>query len=94
MSWSSSPRRSELPSNWDQIRADVLEDEEYSCRRCGEYANQVDHINDRHDHSRDNLQALCARCHGKKTALEGKMARYRLAPIRGKRWEPHPGMKT
>lgn len=93
MSWSSSARRTELPSNWDQLRREVLQDENYSCRRCGAFANQADHIGDRHNHSRDNLQPLCEPCHRKKTAREGKLARYRLAPIRGKRFEPHPGMR-
>lgn len=91
MSWEESVRRTELPGNWEQIREDVLEDEQFKCRKCGQPATDVDHINNRHDHSRNNLQALCRRCHRQKTALEGKLARYGLAPKRGKRFEPHPG---
>ncbi|WP_442791556.1 HNH endonuclease [Micromonospora sp. NBC_01813] len=93
MSWSGSARRSELPSNWTQIRNTVLEEEGFACRICGGEANQVDHIGDRMNHERANLQALCEQCHRRKTALEGQMARYRLAPVRGKRFEPHPGMR-
>lgn len=95
MSWDNSVRRSELPSNWEQLRRAVLFDEHGDrrpCRRCGGYATDVDHIGDRHDHSPSNLQPLCRRCHRSKTALEGKLARYGMTPKRGQqRFEPHPG---
>jgi 5-methylcytosine-specific restriction protein A len=58
---------------WRAIRERVLY-EEPLCRECkanGKItaATQVDHIDeDSHNNSRDNLQALCAPCHSRKTA--------------------------
>lgn len=94
LSWASNVRRKELPPGWvSVIRPRILRRDRYTCQQCGAPANQVDHIRRGNDHSDSNLQALCEKCHRRKTAREGKEARYGLAPRRGKRFEPHPGMK-
>ena len=64
---------------WRRIRADVLLEELYRCRTCGQYADQVDHIDgDSHNNTRDNLQALCLRCHSRKTWKEQHHGRTSL----------------
>lgn len=58
---------------WQTIRAIVLA-EEPCCRKCGEPSSMVDHITPLRQggtHARENLQALCRSCHGKKTARDG-----------------------
>jgi len=58
--------------DWPRIRARVLI-EEPLCRRCGEDSRHVDHIVPKSQGGTDdraNLQALCSRCHSKKTASE------------------------
>lgn len=99
MSWKSAERKRELPANWEQLRLVVLERDDYRCRwiengtRCNSHANHVDHIERGNDHRLSNLQSLCEAHHRRKTSREGKEARYGLAPRRGKRFEPHPGIR-
>ena len=59
-------------ARWRKMRADFLENNPF-CARCDNYAYHVDHIVPKSNGGRDtpqNLQALCASCHGKKTTLE------------------------
>lgn len=57
---------------WQRIRRRVLLRDVFCRRGCGELAAHVDHIvdiaNGGDPYDLDNLQALCARCHGQKTA--------------------------
>lgn len=99
MPWETSNRRQELPPNWySGIRPRILERDGHRCqwRRtrgiCGSPANQVDHIGDRHDHSDDNLQALCAWHHRKKTEQESADARRKIAAKGRLPVERHPGL--
>lgn len=99
MPWGNDHRRaSELPKNWQEIRAKVFKDASYRCewqlsdgRRCEEVATDCDHIGDRHDHSPSNLRALCGPHHDMRTAWQGieakraKRAAAKLPP------EGHPG---
>ncbi|MGK5520312.1 HNH endonuclease [Micromonospora sp. URMC 107] len=99
MTWEGSDRRARLPSNWGTIRRRILRRDGYKCRqvfstgeRCGAPANQVDHIERGDDHRPDNLQALCAYCHGVKTAGEAVEARRASPrPTRARPAERHPG---
>jgi 5-methylcytosine-specific restriction enzyme A len=62
---------------WRKIRARVLERDGHTCRRCGQVANQVDHVVPKHKGGSDdeaNLVSLCRRCHDKKTGREGRLA--------------------
>src|SRR5690348_10696518 len=100
MSWDrTSRRKAELPANWKALRLEVLERDGYRCqwfengKRCGKPANNVDHVKRGNDHRKENLQALCEMHHARKSSREGKEARYGLAPRRGKRFEPHPGLR-
>lgn len=56
------------------LRALVLVEELYTCRACGLYGDQVDHIDGKasewDDYRRDNLQCLCLSCHSAKTMRE------------------------
>ena len=54
---------------WKLQRARVLARDEYLCRHCGAFGDQVDHI---HDNAHevvddDQLQTLCLPCHSAKT---------------------------
>lgn len=73
MTWQrngSSKRRLELPSNWTAIRAAVIRRDK-TCVLCGQPGNQVDHIDDPHDHSLTNLRLLCVPHHAARTARQG-----------------------
>jgi 5-methylcytosine-specific restriction enzyme A len=73
-------------STWKRVRLRVLR-EEPTCRACGAASTQVDHIipfrpevgGSRYD--RANLQALCERCHGEKSAADRRnLARMHRRP--------------
>lgn len=56
---------------WRVLRYIVLRRDEYECRACGKFGDQVDHIdNDSHNNDLGNLQTLCIACHSRKTAAE------------------------
>lgn len=89
--WQGSDRKQELPANWEEIRAAVLEDDDRQCRIrypgiCAGEATDVDHIRRGNDHQRGNLQAACRACHRRKSGQEGAAARV---PLR-RPPEPHP----
>lgn len=100
--WSSSTRRDRLPADWSKIRTRVLKRDSFRCqwrlpsgRRCGEYANQVDHIRPGDDHGMENLQSLCEDHHAIKSSSEGGQARAekrRQISSRFRRVEEHPGL--
>ena len=60
---------------WEAIRLQVLIRDNWQCRHCGRVCGdrweaQVDHIvplRQSENHSEENLQTLCIRCHLKKT---------------------------
>ena len=55
---------------WFAIRKQVLDRDEYTCADCFGYGNHVDHKDGNAlNNSLSNLQVLCIRCHGRKTAL-------------------------
>lgn len=87
--WEGSARTDELPHDWAQIRAAVLERDRYRCS-CGAQATDVDHIRPGNDHSLTNLQALCRRCHTAKSSREGNQARWQHRRARPP--ERHPGL--
>ena len=81
MAWEGSDRRSRLPADWQARRLRVLRRDRYACqhrdpagRKCNAPANEVDHIERGDDHRDTNLQALCRKHHGEKTAAEGHAA--------------------
>ncbi|UOR02083.1 hypothetical protein MUN77_01745 [Leucobacter allii] len=92
-------RKETLPPDWWRIRGHVLKRDGHRCqhvrydtgRKCGKHANQVDHINDRNDHSYSNLQSLCDYHHQAKTSSQGGTAaalkRRKDATLR------HPGIR-
>lgn len=61
---------------WKALRLQVLERDGWACVECGSHIRlEIDHIEpvrDRPDlsYSLGNLQALCGRCHSRKTRLE------------------------
>jgi 5-methylcytosine-specific restriction protein A len=84
MTWDDSQRRKhELPDDWTQRRAAVLERDGGTCQLrydvCTVQATDVDHVGDRFDHRLTNLRAVCRPCHNRHTAQQGaaaKNARY------------------
>lgn len=63
---------------WNPLREEVLKRAGYQCQaiqedtgeRCKARATQVDHMGAADDHRIENLQALCARHHARKTSRE------------------------
>jgi len=90
--WSDSPA---LGRGWAGIRAKVLRDSAGVCAACkGDGACEVDHIVSRrmggtNDYS--NLQALCKRCHARKSSAEGNAAKARKRAARIRPEGRHPG---
>lgn len=61
---------------WRAIRRDILQRDRCTCRHCGQYGNQVDHVNgDSHDQRPENLQTLCVQCHSRKTLADARASR-------------------
>lgn len=101
--WSNSNRRERLPPEWPAIRRRILKRDNRECQHrdrgsreiCGDFANEVDHIQHGDDHSDGNLQALCSWHHARKSSSEGGAARaVKRRQIRSKyrRTEDHPGL--
>lgn len=99
--WRGSTRKDTLPSDWDTvIRPAILRRDKHRCRHirtdtqlpCGEYANQVDHIDQsrRWDHAPANLQSLCEYHHQVKSSAEGGRA---AAARRNSAHRRHPGIR-
>ena len=56
---------------WRRIRREVLARDLYTCRVCGKYGNEVDHIDgDDGNNDPENLQTMCKRDHAAKTRKE------------------------
>ena len=59
---------------WARIRRTVLDADNWKCRNCGGYGNEVDHIiplwKNGEPYQADNLQTLCRDCHIDKTRKE------------------------
>lgn len=101
--WAGSPRRSELPRNWPEIRLAQLKLDSFRCkaelpdgRRCPEMATDVDHIDNQERHSHRvgvDLQSLCGPHHRRKSAMEGVAARARKAAQARRPPEIHPGTR-
>lgn len=99
MAWDSSDRRTDLPANWRDIRASILERDRHSCQWpltfggvCGVHANEVDHKRGRTNHALENLWALCPTHHQAKTQREARQAKPRRVS-RKRPTEQHPGKR-
>lgn len=58
-------------SKWRAIRLIVLTEDCWTCKQCGGYGDQVDHMDgDPMNNARSNLQTLCHACHSTKTVKE------------------------
>lgn len=98
--WKNSNRRNELPSNWQQLRIQVLIRDGYQCtfideastRRCEKHATDVDHIVHGNDHTLRNLRALCQWHHKKKTSMEGNQSPMRRSTSNSRPKPAHPGI--
>lgn len=101
--WQGSNRRLELPPDWEKIRLAVLGRDRYRCQhirfdtgeKCGRYANQVDHIDNRDSYALIDLQSLCQYHHREKSSREGGQASQAARRRRwgGKPVKPlHPGI--
>jgi 5-methylcytosine-specific restriction enzyme A len=82
-----------VPSNWRSLRLNVLRRDGFRCA-CGASAQEVDHIlpvAEGGTHELENLVAICAGCHTRKTHEEQQRGRERRQARRAPRREPHPG---
>jgi 5-methylcytosine-specific restriction protein A len=98
MTWAGT-RKAELPPDWQQRRQVVLARDGGRCvgldgNYCGWHATDVDHIDDRDDHSIENLRSLCGHHHRKRTAQQALEARRRKAARLQRPSTPHPGRKA
>lgn len=98
MAWSTSDRSSRLPSNWEsEIQPKILARDDHKCQLawpgCQGEATEVDHILRGDDHRAKNLQAVCERCHAKKSAREGNQAKAKYKALRSRPQERHPGLR-
>ena len=63
-------------SVWKRLRRRVLDAVNWRCAMCGQYGNEVDHIQPLHlggaEYDLANLQVLCTGCHIRKTAGENR----------------------
>jgi len=50
---------------WREKRREFLEEENYECERCGEYATQVHHktYENLGEEEKDDVEVLCHNCH-------------------------------
>lgn len=96
--WQGSDRKTRLPPDWYRIRARVLTRDRRRCQLgytgCLGKATQVDHIQPGDNHDETNLQAVCTECHTAKSAREGAEARARIASLRRRPLEQHPGLRS
>lgn len=80
---------------WRRLRVIVLDRDHGICHVCQQPdANEVDHVNGRHDDDRlDNLAAIHAYpCHARKSSAEGHAAKARNAALTRRPAEAHPGV--
>jgi 5-methylcytosine-specific restriction protein A len=99
MPWSTSDRAERLPEDWEsKIQPRILKRDHFKCKiawpGCQVVATEVDHILRGDNHADENLQAVCERCHARKSALEGNAAKARLKALRRRPPERHPGLRT
>lgn len=78
--WAGSNRRDELPPDWPKLRVVQLKKDGYRCTwrlpsgaRCPRKATDVDHYDDKDDHSK--LRSLCAHHHLKRTSKQANDAK-------------------
>ena len=69
------PKRNYSDPEYTRNRTIVLEQAGYRCAQCGAPTRIVDHISRTAGHELTNLQALCIRCHNRKTAVESRRGR-------------------
>ena len=59
---------------WKRLRLMILDRDNWRCRECGRYGNEVDHIQPLQRggdlYAESNLECLCKSCHLVKTATE------------------------
>lgn len=97
MTWSTSTRSKRLPSNWSSITREYLKENKVCKLRykgCLIQATEVDHKIPGDNHDISNLQAVCERCHAKKSSREGNQAKTKLRSLRKRPKKRHPGSRV
>ena len=86
MAWGKGNKRTSTQA-WANLRRQVFTRDGHTCANCGNYGNEVDHINNTLVEGYDNLnnlQVLCVQCHKAKTTIESQRARgmkYKRKPL-------------
>lgn len=78
--WKPSSGMRPLPSNWKSLAKRVRQRDDFKCKLCGRWGNEVDHIIPRSQNGSDemvNLRVLCSSCHSKKTEQEKRFGQKR-----------------
>ena len=80
---------------WLRVRRAMLERDDYKCRSCGRWGNEIDHIKPLQSggapYDPENLQCLCTGCHVRKT---GRERRRSLSPAAAEWRELIDGIPT
>ena len=98
MAWHTSTRSARLPRNWPTIRRQVRRRAHGKCQAtthapgCNGVGAECDHIIAGDNHSLDNLQWLSHECHAAKTRRENASNNKRLARLKRRPLERHPGL--
>lgn len=95
--WDTSTRASRLPKDWAKTRRRVKARAKGRCEatthdpRCNGVGSECDHIIPGDNHHISNLQWLNTYCHAAKTRRENSANNQRLAKLRRRPTETHPG---
>ena len=96
---STSPRKAQLPANWDELRRATLDRAGGICEwdeafgRCPDPATDADHIDRHGPHELWNLRALCHHHHMVRTQKDSAIARRRNIAAAKRKPTKHPGLQ-
>lgn len=88
-------QRNTRSAEWKRIRRRILKRDDYTCQRCGDVGNEVNHIiavSEGGTDDDENLETLCASCHQPETVAQTTRAIRRHASWGWHPGERHPGL--
>lgn len=101
MAWDTSTRRTQLPSNWQDLRRQAKQRANGICEhktngvRCTNPGKELHHTADNTDHRLEVLEWICRSCHRNETQRQSREAwNKRYIEARKREPEAHPGTLT